>query len=64
MLEDGDVEQILQARLVETVQIGVFEDLVGVASPDIEMALENDAILRERTGLVRAQHVHCLLYTS
>ena len=58
VLEDCDVEQVLEAGLVETVQIGVFEDAVRVAAPDIEVALENNAILRERAGLVRAQHVH------
>ena len=57
-MQDGDVEQILEARLVETVQIGVFEDAVRVVAPDIKAALEDNAILRERAGLVRAQHVH------
>ena len=33
MLEDGDVEQVLEARLVETVQIGVFEDAVRIRRP-------------------------------
>jgi len=36
MLQDRDVEQVLEAGLVETVQIGVFEDAVGIAAPDIE----------------------------
>jgi hypothetical protein len=58
MLQDGDVEQVLEARLVETIQISVFEDAVRVVTPDIEVAFENNAILRERAGLVRAQHVH------
>ena len=58
MLEDGDVEQVLEAGLVEAVQIGVFEDAVRIVASDIEVALEDDAILRERAGLVRAQHVH------
>ena len=58
MLEDGDVEQVLEAGLVEAVQIGVFEDAVRVVAADIEVALEDDAVLRQRAGLVRAQHVH------
>ena len=58
MLQDRDVEQVLEARLVEAIQIGVFEDAVGLVASDIKAALENDAILRERAGLVRAQHVH------
>ena len=58
MLQDGDVEQVLKARLVETIQIGVFEDALRVVTSDIKAALEDNAILRERAGLVRAQHVH------
>ncbi len=58
VLQYGDVEQVLEARLVETIQIGVFEDAVRVVTPDIKAALEDNAILRERTGLVRAQYVH------
>ena len=58
MLQDRDVEQVLEAGLVEAVQIGVFEDAVGIAAPDIEVALEDDPVLRQRAGLVRAQHVH------
>ena len=58
MLQDGNVEQVLEARLMETVQIGVFEDAVRIVTPDIKAALENNAILGERTGLVGAQHVH------
>ena len=58
MLQYGDVEQVLEARLVETIQIGVFEDAVRVVTPDINAALEDNAVLRERAGLVRAQHIH------
>ena len=58
MFQDGDVQQVLEARLMEAVQIGVFEHAVRVVASDVEVALENDAILRERAGLVRAQHVH------
>ena len=32
MLEDGDVEQILETGLVETVQVGVFENAVRVVT--------------------------------
>ena len=58
MFEDCDIEQILEAGLVETIQIGIFEDAVRVAAPDIKVALEDNTILRECAGLVRAQHVH------
>src|SRR5271157_4353740 len=42
MLQDRDVEQVLEAGLVETVQIGVIKDAVRVAPPDIEVALEDN----------------------
>jgi hypothetical protein len=58
MFEDCDIKQVLETRLVETVQIGIFEDAVRIAAPDIKMALEDNTILRECAGLVRAQHVH------
>ena len=39
MLQDCDVEQILQAGLIETVQIGVLGDAVRVVASDVEVAL-------------------------
>src|SRR5450830_1910115 len=59
MFEDCDIEQVLETGLVETVQISIFKDSLRVGAPDIKMALEDNTILRERAGLVRAQHVHC-----
>ena len=58
MFEDGDVQQVLEARLMEAVQIGVFENAVRGVTTDIKVAFEDNAILRERAGLVSAQHVH------
>jgi hypothetical protein len=58
MLEDRGVEQVFETGLVETVQKGIIEDPVGIAAPDIKVALEDDTILREGAGLVRAQYVH------
>ena len=55
MLQDRDVEQVLETGLVEAVQIGVFENAVGILAAEIEMALEDDPVLRQRAGLVRAQ---------
>ena len=58
MLENCDVKQTLQTRLMKAVQIGVFENAVRGVTMDIKVAFDNNAILRERTGLVGAQHVH------
>src|ERR1035437_6050054 len=59
MFEDCDIEQVLQPGLVETVQIGIFEDTVGILALEVEVALKDNAVLCERTGLIRAQYVHC-----
>ena len=59
MFEDCDIEQVLEAGLVETVQIGIFEDAVGILALEVEVALKDNAVLCERTGLIRAQYVHC-----
>ena len=58
MLENCNVKQILQTRLMEAVQIGVFENAVRGVTMDIKVAFEDNAILRERAGLVSAQQVH------
>ena len=58
MFEHRDIEQILEAGLVEAVQVGIFENAVGIVALQIEVALEDDQVLRQRTGLVGAQHVH------
>ena len=52
MFEDGDVQQVLEARLMEAVQIGVFENAVRGVTMDIKVAFEDNAILRERAGLI------------
>jgi hypothetical protein len=54
MLQHRDVEQIFQARLIVAVEVGVFEHAVAVVAPDIEMPLQDDAVLGQRAGLVRA----------
>src|SRR5664279_1469139 len=54
MFEDGDIEQVLETGLVKTVQIGIFEDAVGILALEVEVALKENAVLCERTGLIRA----------
>ena len=58
VLQDGDIEKVLQARLKVTVQIGVLQDLFRFIAAEIQMALENDSVLRQRAGFVGAQYVH------
>ena len=58
VLQHRDVEQVLQARLVVAVEVGVFEHALAVLAPDVEVALEDDPVLGQRAGLVGAQHVH------
>jgi hypothetical protein len=59
MLQHGDVEQILQAGLKVTVEISVLQHPVRIFAVDVEVALQDDTILRQRSGLIGAQHVHC-----
>ncbi len=58
VLEDRDVEQVLESRLVEAVEIRDREDEVILLSHDVDVPLEDDLVLRERPGLVGAEHVH------
>src|SRR6266480_8155495 len=58
MLEYCNIEQVLETGLVEAVQVGIFEDAIRVLAADIEVALQNDAVLRQRAGFIRAQDVH------
>ena len=58
MLQDRDVEQVLEAGLVEAVQIRIFEDVGGFATSDIKVTLEDDQILRQCAGLIGAQDIH------
>ena len=59
MLEHGDVEQILQPGLEVAVEVGVFKNtFINVFATYVEAALQDDAVLRQRAGLVGAEHVH------
>lgn len=54
VLQERVVEQVLETGLVEAVEIGVFQNPVRILAAEIEMALEDDPVLRQRAGLVRA----------
>ena len=54
VFENRDVEQILEARLEMAVEIGVFENAIRVFAIYVETALQNNPILRQRAGLIRA----------
>ena len=56
--EHGDVEQVLQPGLEVAVQVRVVQHALGLLAADVEMPLQDDAVLRQRAGLVGAQHVH------
>ena len=58
MRQHGIVEQVAQAGLEVAVQKGVLQDPLAFLAVDVEMALQDDAVLRQRAGLVGAQHVH------
>ena len=58
VLEHRDVEQILQPGLIKRIEIGEREDRFVLLANHIDMLLEDDLVLRQRAGLVRAQHVH------
>jgi hypothetical protein len=56
--EHGDVEEIAQPGLIGAVEIGVREYLIAVLPEPIDVTLQDHAVLGQRPGLVRAQHVH------
>ena len=58
MLQHRHVEQVLQAGLVEAVEVGVLEHVLGFVAEDVDVALQDDLVLGQRAGLVGAQHVH------
>jgi len=57
-IQDRSVEQILQSRLEVANKVTIQEHFFRFSPSDVAMPLENDAVLRERAGLVGAQHVH------
>jgi hypothetical protein len=52
------VEQVLQPGLVVAVEVGELQHLVAGLAEHVGVALQHDAVLGQRAGLVGAQHVH------
>ena len=57
-IQDGHVEQVLEARLKVTNQVAVQQHLLGFPAGHVAMPLEDDAILGQRAGFVGAQNIH------
>jgi hypothetical protein len=51
MLQDRDVKQVFQAGLIMTIQIGKFQHPFAIIAANVEIELEDDAVLRECAGL-------------
>ena len=58
VLEHRAIEQAAEPRLVRAVQVGEREHRLIVFAHHVEVALEDDAVLRQRARLVGAEHVH------
>ena len=58
MLQDGPVEQVLQAGLEVAVEVGSREDLLVFLARDVAVLLQHDAVRGQRAGLVGAEDVH------
>ena len=56
--QDGLVEQVLEPGLVVRVVVGVFQYALVLLADHVAVLLQDDAVLGERAGLVRAEHVH------
>ena len=58
MVQHRAVEQVFQAGLEVAVEKGELQHIVGRGAVHIGVALQHDLVLRQRAGLVGAQHVH------
>ena len=58
MLQHRHVQQVFQAGLVVAVQVGHFQHVVGLFTPHIHMARQEDFVLGQGPGFIGAQHVH------
>ena len=58
VLQYGHIQQIFQSGLIEAVDIGERQHPVVVLTNDVDVALQNDLVLRERSRLVGAEHIH------
>ena len=57
-LDNRQVHEVLVARLEIAVEIGVAQNARILLTVDIPVILQHHLVLRQRAGLVRAQHVH------
>ena len=58
MFQYRHIQKIFKACLVIAVEIGQFQNLVGIRAPDIDMTGEKNLVLGECACLVGAQYVH------
>src|ERR1022692_3665802 len=58
VVENCNVQEILQTRLKEAVKPSKFQNLQIVFSMHIEVAFEDDLVLRQRAGLVGTKDIH------
>ena len=58
MVQHRVVQQVFQAGLVETVEKGKVQHLVGVLPKSVGVARQRDLVLRQRAGFVGAEDVH------
>ena len=57
-IQDGQVEQVLEAGLEVADQVTVQQHFLGFPAGDVAMPLEDDPVLGQRAGFVGAQHIH------
>ena len=57
-VDHGQVDKVFEAGLEEAVQKRMAQHACVLVAVGVEVALENDAVLGEGTGLVAAQDVH------
>ena len=53
------IDQIFGAALAAAVKPGIGEHGRTFFALRIQIMLQNDLVLRERSGFIRAKHVHC-----
>ena len=58
VFQNGAIEDIFQAALKMADDISLAQDLFAFFLMNVAVQFENDAIHRQRAGLVRAKHIH------
>ena len=58
MLENGAIENVLQSRLEVAVEVGELQYAEARLPNDITVPFKEDAVHRQRAGLVGAENVH------